>query len=110
MTTLPQTEWQAAMAVEIKRAIERLPESMVLRPVSHSCSECGNTTVTEVLTEPLDTVFAMLTPGMLSMIDHIPVAVMGVEIEYPYRGGAVEFTVDCQLQLTPMAYRCEVVL
>lgn len=97
------------MAVEIKRTIELLPASMVLQPISHSCSECGNTIVTEVMVEPLNTVFAMLTPGMLRVIDHVPVAVMGVDIEYPHRGGAIEFTVDCRLQLVPMAYRCEVI-
>lgn len=97
------------MAVEIKRTIEQLPASVVLRRESHSCSECGNTTATEVLVEPLNAVFASLAPGMLALIDHIPVHVMGVDIEYPYRGGAIEFTVDCRLQLAPMAYRCEVI-
>ena len=109
MSTLPQTEWQSAMAVEIKRSIEQLPASMVLQRGSQSSSECGNTTATEVLVEPLNVVFAPLTPGMLALVDHIPVHVMGVAIEYPYRGGAVEFTVDCLLLLTSLAYRCEVI-
>ena len=107
MTTLPQTEWQSAMAAEIKRAIEQLPWYLVLQSKSYTCSACGNQTVIESIMEPRHGVHVAIEPDWLKLIDHVPVNVIGVEVEYPYEGGAVEFTVDCKLTLHG-TYACEV--
>lgn len=109
MTTLPQTEWQKSMAVEVKRAIEGMPECLVLLPVTHSCSECGNQTVTETIAEPRNVVWVPIRPHWFSTIDHLPVDVLGIEVEYPHRGGAVEFTVDAKLKHQHGYYACTVV-
>ena len=108
MTTLPQTEWQSAMAAEIKATIEAMSTSMVLQSKSHTCSACGNSRVTETIVEPRHGFHVAIDSDWFNLIDHVPVNVIGVEVEYPYEGGAVEFTVDCKLTLHG-TYACEVI-
>lgn len=109
MTTLPQTEWQREMAACIKAAIEGMPASMVLKPVTHSCSECGNQTAIETIAEPGNVVWVAIKADWFNTIDHLPVDVLGIEVEYPHRGGAVEFTVDAKLKHQHGYYACTVV-